>query len=361
MQKQFLAAVVASVVAGQAMAVTVVDDGTNKFSVGGHIGMRYEHEKRGPEEGNGQGAGDSSRFNFQFESKLNEDVTAFARGEWGFDVTRHDNQQFSNRLGFAGVKGDFGTITAGKQWGAYSKVANWTDAFATEGGDASGLYGPSGHYNGTARANEAIQYDISVNGLNVAAQYQFSGGKGDDTVHNDFGVADWSGTRTRDYGFGLAVSYDLPMGLSFGGAYNQVKYVEDGQNDAKAMILGAKFDQGPVYAAFTFGEYKNHAAMDVNVIEGTSHERKQQTFEKARGYELYASYQLTENFKVEGGYNQLDDKTDQTENTKLKYMPVGLVYTAGPVQLSGTYTYEKSKFNNIEVKDRFVAQARYYF
>ena len=50
-------------------------------------------------------------------------------------------------------------------------------------------------------------------------------------------------------------------------------------------------------------------------------------------------------FKVEGGYNQLEGEalTGVDMKQEVKYFPVALVYTQGPVQLSGTYQFEKSK------------------
>ena len=348
MSKKILAAVVASVVAGQAAAVTVVDDGTNKFTVGGHVGMRYKHDQN-LSDNKLQSAGDSSRINFQFESRLNDDVTAFARAEWGFDVTETDDFGFTNRLGYAGVKGGFGSISVGQQWSTYSTVALWTDNFATAGGEASGMYGSWGDYNGTARANDALQYNLSVQGLNISAQYQVGGSQ--KTTHTDEGNTIVDVQRTRDGAYSMALSYDLPMGLSIGGAYNQTSFVESDQKDAKAYIIGAKFEQGPVYAAATFSESKNHATYN-NI-----------TFEKAQGYELYGSYQLTESFKLGGGFNSLRDKADQANlaDTKLEYYPLEVVYTAGPLQLSGTYTFENSTRNGEKVKDNVVAQVRYYF
>ena len=349
MQKQFLAAVVASVVAGQAMAITVVDDGTNKFSVGGHVGMRYGYESGKTDQSDLTTMGDSSRFNFQFESKLNEDITAFARGEWGFDVTKHGSDfAFTNRLGYAGVKGDFGSVSIGQQWSTFSTVAAWTDSFATTGGDASGLYSGWGDFNGTGRANDALQYNLSVDGLNISAQFQ-AGGSAKDVQDNDIIVN--TGERTRDRSYSMAASYDLPMGLSIGGAYNQTKYVQSWEKDAKALVLAAKFEQGPIYAAASFSETKNHSTYDKT------------TFEKAHGYELYTSYQLNESFKVGGGFNSMRDKANQAnlDNTRLEYYPVEVVYTAGPLQLSGTYTFENSRVNGEKVKDNVVAQVRYYF
>ena len=335
MQKQFLAAVVASVVAGQAMAVTVIDDGTNKFTIGGHVGMRYEHDQNRADN-KLQAAGDSSRFNFQFESKLSEDVTAFARTEWGFDVTNHDNFGFTNRLGFAGVKGNFGSISVGQQWSTFSQIANWTDTFATASA-AEGSYTTNAGYLGSSRANDTIQYNLNVDALNISAQYQTGAGEAKDG-------------RTRKHGYSFAASYDLPMGVSLGATYNQVQFVENDKNDAKAMLLAAKFEQGPIYSAFTYGEYKNYVT--INTLT-----------ENARGIEFVGGYQLAENLSVQTGFVQMKDK-DSSDKTQ--HVPVEVVYTAGPVQLSGTYNFVQSQHEDavegkVETKDSFVAQVRYYF
>ena len=342
MQKQFLAAVVASVVAGQAMAITVVDDGTNKFSIGGHVGIRAVAGASGDKTTNLKGAGDSSRFNFQFESKLSEDMTAFARGEWGFDVTKHGGDfAFSNRLGFVGVRhADFGSISVGQQWSAFSQVANWTDTFATADGGL-GMYDTNGGGYGTSRANEALQYNLSVDGLNLGLQYQ-PGQSFDKDNTADAG-------RTRKHGYQFAVSYDLPMGVSAGITYNQVQFVQNGEKDAKALVMAVKYDQGPVYTAFSYGDYKNHANINGDGI-----------VKNARGLEFVGGYQLAENLSVQAGSVHLKDKDNS--NTKKQNVPVEVVYTTGPIQLSGTYTFEQSKTNGSEAaKNRFVAQARYYF
>lgn len=330
MQKQFLAAVVASAVAGQAMAITVVDDGTNKFSVGGHVGMRYESQ-----DSDTQAIGDSSRINFQFESRLNEDVTAFARTEWGFDITEHDNFGFSNRLGFVGVKGDFGSVSVGQQWSAFSEVASWTDNFATAGAGT----GMDETY-GTARAQDALKYNISVNGLNVGAQYQVADAAPETPV---------AGSRTREHGYQFAVSYDLPMGVSAGVAYNQVQFSEANTDDAKALVAAVKYEQGPVYTAFTYGDYKNYSY--INGVEDFT--------KNARSIEFVAQYQLADNLSVQTGFISLEDKDDS--DNKTQHVPVEVVYTTGPVQLSGTYTFEQSETAGEGQKDQFVAQARYYF
>lgn len=362
MSKKILAAVVASVVAGQAAAITVIDDGTNKFSVGGHLGMRYHYQSSKKDKNDLGVNGDSSRFNFQLESKLNEYVTAFAVGEWGFDVTNHNSSStFSNRLGYAGVRGDFGSISIGQQWSTYSTVAEWTDTFATAGGDASGLYGEWGDNNGTGRANDALQYNLSIQGLNISAQYQ-AGGSAKGRLDGDPDLTPRSNNRTRDYSYSMAASYDLPMGLSLGGAYNQTKFVQSWLKDAKAFVAAAKFDQGPIYVSASFSLTKNHSTI-VTGYDAADDKNIHSTMEKAHGYEVYGSYQLDNHFKVGAGFNGLRDKASQSNlnDTKLEYYPIEVVYTAGPLQLSGTYTFENSRRNGESVKDNVVAQIRYHF
>ena len=347
MQKKVLAALVASVMAGQAMAITVVDDGTNTFTFGGHVGARYNTDD---EKVNGNSIrGDSSRINFGFEHKLNEVTTAFAKVEWGFDIT-DDNMGdgfLTNRLGYVGVMNEqLGTVVFGKAWSSYGKVAGWTDSFAAApaSGSASGYYGEDGDDLGTARADDVLQYSYSRMGLNLSLQTQL--GKPELTLDNTAVV--------RDSSYGMSASYDLPMGLSFGAAYNQAdvsdKVAAQDSYKATSTVAGIKFEADKIYAAFTYSDLENRFVDDV-------------FFADATGMELYASYQLNEMIKVEGGYVQLDgeDEDGKDMNTEIKAMPVGVVYTQGPVQLSATYQYEKGKTAGKDNEDTAVLQARYYF
>lgn len=345
MQKKILAAVVASVMAGQAMAATVVDNGTDKVTIGGHVGMRYVDQTDGKSEG------DSSRINFGFEHKLTEATTAFAKAEWGFNVTKTDGEVFTNRLGYLGAKNDqFGSISYGKQWSTYYTVAGWTDVMATTGGNTVGTYSDLGDALGTARADDAIQYNHSIMGLNISAQAQLG----------EREVVAVPVAGTRDSSYAIAASYDLPMGLSFGAAYNQAEVKDlvapvNGSDKlkAKSAVIGAKFEADKIYAAFTYAELRN---LGDDYLGFTT---------DAQGMELYASYQLNEMFKVGGGYNQLKDESNSAVANKgeIKYIPVEVVYTQGPVQLSGTYEFHDSVVVNTteSVDDKLILQARYYF
>ncbi len=346
MQKKILAAVVASMMAGQAMAITVVDDGTNKASIGGHAGMRYIDQDKG------ESAGDSSRINFAFEHMMTQDTTAFSKVEWGFDVTNTDRSKsfFKNRLGYVGLKNEqLGSLTFGKQWSTYFMISEYTDQFAVVGGDATGTYGTYGESLGTSRADDALQYNFSSMGLNISAQAQL--GKRE-LISNPAKVV------KRDNSYAIAASYDLPMGLSFGAAYNQAKVKgkdniakTSGRSKHKSTVFGAKFEADAIYGAVTYTKLKN-----------SDPEKNLGQIEKADGIEVYASYKLNDMIKFETGYNQLKDKSKVKGKGELKYFPIAAVYTQGPVQLSGTYQFDKSKKSDgSEVKDKVVVQARYYF
>ena len=343
MQKKILAAVVASMMAGQAMAVTIVDDGTNKATIGGYLDLRYVDQ--GDDKGH---MGDSSRINFAFEHKMTEATSVFAKTEWGFDTAGTEDDYFWQRLAYVGAKNDqLGAVSYGQQWSTYGTVAGWTDMFAAAGGDASGFYGSEGDALGTARAEDALQYNHSFMGLNVSAQYQV----GEKSIGTD---------ETRDGSYAVAASYDLPMGLSIGAAYNEAKVkntVDSADNfKAKSAIVGAKFEADKIYAAVTYAKLKNRDVLGTKVGAVTT------PSDKAEGIEVYASYQLNEMFKVEGGYNQLKNDSNVESKAKIKHFPMAVVYTQGPVQLSGTYQFEKSTdTEGKDVDDKIVLQARYYF
>lgn len=357
MYKKILAAVVASVISSQAMAIVVLDDGTNKFTINGRVGARFQYEKKDGEN-NTQQKDDGSRFGFIFESKLNEDFTAFARTEWGFNALRvpgieNDDAFLWNRLGYAGVQhSEYGALSAGKQYGALYNVASWTDMFATEGGSALGIYGTQGELNGTARS-ENVAYNLSTHGLNVHVSFQNGRGK----VNHGYME------RTRDYSYGLAASYDLPIGLSVGAAWNQAKFVESDKDDAKIYNISVKYDQGPLYAAFGFTQMKNHGTLNGSAIDADTGDTLagESVARKAQGMEFYVSYQVLESLRLEGGYNELKDKDNQFIDTRIKYFPIAAVYRVGPVQLAASYAFENSKRGGVDVEDRFQIQARYYF
>ena len=349
MKKQVLAAAVASLVAGPALAINVVDNGTTTFDIGGHIGARVaDHHKL-------EMKGDSSRFNFKFTNKLTEQVTAYGTGEWGFDITNTDSEKtfFNNRLGFVGLTHDvLGSISLGKQWSTYSKIAGWTDTtFAADSGNATGIYTKEGHALGTARADDAVQYNFSMNGFMVSAQTQI-------------GKSDVENNKKRDGSYSIAASYTLPMGLSFGAAYNTAKVTQVGMSDydANSWVLGAKFEMDGLlnpndglYLAATYADLQNVTVS----INGNG----DILFDDAQGMEFIAQYDINENWGAQIGFYHLtgDEKVAGTKDAKIQSIPVGVSYRIGSMLFTGTYQFDSSEANGEKAKDKAVFQARYFF
>ncbi|KEQ16479.1 porin [Endozoicomonas numazuensis] len=362
MQKKLLAAVVASLVAGQAMALEVYNDDVNSLEIGGKIGVKTVKSNGSDAEMKDA----SPRINFKYAHKFASGWTGSAVAEWGFYAVDGDNEdQFFNRLGNVGLSHDtYGAFTAGKAWSVTYDVSGWTDAFAIGGGAASGIYSgraeamgkadmnhDNGDQDGTARADDVIQYRNSFGGLNVGVQYQLKGKAGDN--------------YNRDSGYGVALSYDLPMGLSLGATYNETKYAEDlsslaiynNTDKSTSATAGAKFENEALYLAAVYGQFENKVAIDNTMAK------------KATGVELYGKLalpQVVDGFYLQSGLNQLsadDTFTGVKTDAEFTDYMVGAIYETGPMQFAFEYTRgEKvSQGGKKDLDDTYAVQAIYYF
>ncbi|AMO58570.1 hypothetical protein GZ77_18325 [Endozoicomonas montiporae] len=368
MQKKLLATVVASLVAGQAMALEVYNDDTTSLSIGGRIGVTTNDDNK--EMGN-----DSSRINFKFGHKLSSELTAIGVAEWSFDPTAKSGENvFGNRLGYVGLDhSELGALTAGKQWSVYSDVANWaSDNLLFNGGIAIGIYdglNGDGGIHGTGRADDAFAYRNTFGGLNIGLQYQLK--SSDTRTLKDADQIDYFQQWNRKTGASqIAVSYDLPMGLSVGYTYSQARFNKTTQGDtkpdhinhagdsAKAHVFGVKFDHEDLYVGFNYGEFKHHASLKSGLIA-----------EKAKATDLYASYALSslvDGLAVFGAYQNLDfDKDASGAKTKeeLKIASIGVKYQTGPMMFGVQYDQNDSKnaAGKKENDNIFSFNARYYF
>ncbi|MET4696457.1 porin [Endozoicomonas lisbonensis] len=365
MQKKLLATVVASLVAGQAMALEVYNDDTTSLSIGGRVGLVAEKANGKKAEMNN----DSARLNMKFAHKFDNGWTGHGVTEWGFRAQDEykggeKSDTFFNRLGFVGLSHDeMGSIHAGKNWSVMYDVSGWTDMYAIGGGNAMGIYNGrnGGDTDGSARADDVLQYRNSFGGLNVGAQYQLAGDTQFSETHGR--------TFKRNEGYGIALSYDLPMGLSLGATYSETKYKDEkgtdfaGQDKAKSTTFGVKFDNEMVYAAAMYGEFRNVTSVDSGLDQ------------KSTGIELFAQLnlpQVMDGFAVYTGYNQLDaDKAQKNKgknsttktDAQFKEYALGAVYKTGPMQFAFEWATSRDKdvAGNKDKDDTYSIQARYYF
>jgi predicted porin len=246
---------------------------------------------------------DNSR-EFNLESASRE----FSRLEFEGDP----QESFITRQGYVGLSYlRFGTVTFGKQWGAYYDVAEYTDWFNVFGAEATGTYnaGTAGGVTGTGRPEKAVIYRNHVENLQVAAQIQLKG----ETTHD-----------VDSYGFSARYGFDF--GLSLGVAHNLEKVDEASlsllglNEDPRATVMGVKYENGPFYAAFTYTNQDNNETVNVGdttvVFDGT-------------GLEFYAHYNVTESLRLTTGFNSLDpEELDPRvdEDFEIKYGVVGAQY-----------------------------------
>ena len=297
------------------------------------------------------------------------DWTAEGVAEWGFSsLTQYESDMndtkdvFSNRLGFVGLSHDqFGSVVLGKNWSVAYDVTSWTDAMAIRTSSSMGIYDGQtgtngGHVDGSARADDALQYRVSFGGLNVGVQYQFN-----DKVETKV-MGQTIASSERKKGESIAVSYDLPMGLSFGATYSETKYehgaldqgvVDFAGNKSRSRTIGAKFANDDLTVAAAFGKFNNKTSLDGRIDD------------KSKGFELFGEYGLTQDLALQASYEQLtaDKQTGDDSKAKDKIFAIAPVYTTGPMQFAfeWKHTREKGFDGKKDKDDAYTIQARYYF
>ncbi|CAG20537.1 porin [Photobacterium profundum] len=360
MNKKIIALAVAAAVVSTATSVsaaTVYQDGASKVTIGGRLAVRAEYtESVNDQDSTTKLENNSSRINFGFEHEMVPGWIAGAKAEWGYDALASGSQDFSNRLGNVYFLNEqVGTITLGKQWSTYYDITAWTDVFWIYGGEASGTYDgraeTDGHGDsGTGRANEALSYRQSINGLNIGVQYQF---EGDD-------IKTGASTTHREYGLQSALSYDFDFGISLGGAYSLTKY--EGQADDKTWSLGALYQSDMLYVAGQYGQYENHTSVNGNLKNVTNKAGVSGVAENATGYEFIAAYLVSGGeYQVYGGYNGLEDDDTKAEYS---YGLIGAAWTPGSMIFSAEYKLgvtDKDNLGNDSGADQFAVLARYNF
>ncbi len=270
----------------------------------------------------------NSRIGFRGEYQFKPGWWFYGRAEAGVDLverfsTRGDlfgEGGITERLLFAGIDHENITLTYGKNWGAYYKVAGMTDRFAIFGGSASGTYnaGTSGQATGTGRADDVIQARIYVDPkrwtarfkpFNLNLQYQF-----DQPIPNVMG---------ERYARGFAASATLETQKEFmlGIAYNRSDIDDPSRpaiaaagidGDATALALATRWYGDHWYASLLYSHLENMELTD------------QGRYVHAEGIEFYAQWEFRDNWWLIGGGNWLNpDENDPMQASSERTTPCG--------------------------------------
>lgn len=152
------------------------------------------------------------------------------------------------RQGYVGVGNEsLGTLTFGRQYGAYTQVSDFTDWLYEFGGEASGT---GTDIFGTGKCDNLVKYAGRFGSTRVEASYQ---------IHNteESWLSHWPG---RPSGFGVSIVETLTpsvgTSLELGAAHNLAERLDPGAEHARFTAFAVRLRHNGLYAAalVAFGE-----------------------------------------------------------------------------------------------------------
>ncbi|ENY71779.1 porin [Aeromonas diversa] len=291
-----------------------------------------------------QGANQFVRFGAKAESQIQSGLKAVAQYEVQMYINDSEKTVSENsdnlrtRLAFAGLGGDWGTVTFGRQKGAPGFLADWTDVSLSDGYGNEALGAKTDTF-ATNRAGSVLKYSGLFNGLQFDASYKFDGGDTEDM-----------GNKDSDPAYGAAVAYTFPFNLSLGTAYNVGLRQQKGEEDAKLWLISAKYDNKAAYAALSYADGSDFTK------SGQDH----------TGWEAALGYNFENGFGLMALWNkQKIEQSGKADIDSIDYYTLGAQYKFNKsLRVIGEY-----RINNLDSvagkgianKDDFQLAARYDF
>lgn len=360
MNKTLVATALAAIfLAPSVSAIEIYKDDKNAVEIGGFIDVRVINTQGETEVVNG-----ASRINFGFSRELTNGWNAFAKLEWGVNPVgssdivynnRFESVQdefFYNRLGYAGLSHDqYGTITIGKQWGAWYDVVYSTNYGFVWDGNTAGVYTfnkDDGAVNGVGRGDKTVQYRNAFGDFSFAVQAQLKNSSFftcdiENITENECearwieGGAD-AQQVTYDYTYGGALTYKVTEMLSVSAGVNRGEFdIDYGNGDQKTavdLIYGAgitwgNFDNNGLYIAANVNKQENHDTDNIGRL-----------IKDAEGAETLMSYKFDNGLRPFISYNVLDAgkdyviqpnfNADPNDVFKRQFVVVGLHFVWDP-------------------------------
>lgn len=239
MKKTLIAIAVASLTAATTVNASEIynNDGTT-LTLGGRAEARMSMQ---------DGKSDDKsriRLNFLGKTMINDSLygVGFYEGEFT-TADQGDGSDLDNRYAYAGLGGDFGEVTYGKNSGALGVITDFTDIMAYHGNSAADKLAVAD------RTDNMVSYKGKFADFAVKASYRFA----DRTDDTDGGYTD-----NGENGYSLSAIYTLgDTGLKFGGGYAE-------QDEANEYMLAASYSIADFYFAgvFTDGEKQDSPSND---------------------------------------------------------------------------------------------------
>ncbi|MGF1746782.1 porin [Vibrio minamisatsumaniensis] len=296
MKKAVLAsAVVAALVSGSSLAATVYNSDSTELKIGGRAEFRGDFIGSGGKEIDGTMKNKSRvRLNVGGTADITGDLSGFGfyEAEQGVNSSADNDEtdNFKQRYMYAGLEGNFGAVSVGRQDTAAAQISEMSDVTIYSGDQKAFINA------GNEQVNNTFVYAYNTDTLALKASFI----AGDD--------------KDTD-GFGISGIYTLPMGLGFGLGYSGNDNGA-GNGSATAVIAGINYKMDALYlgATYTMGDLDDKAKTEFS------------------GVEVAAKYTLTDQFELAALYQKQEQ--DTTQNVT--------VDTADFFELTGTYKFNKS-------------------
>ncbi|MGR6860708.1 porin [Aliivibrio salmonicida] len=299
MNKKVLALAVAAITsAGAVNAVEIYKGADQTLEMGGRAEARLS-VKDGD-------AADKSRIRLNFKGTTQISDGLYGVGFWEGEFTTNDNglktdsgyDGLENRYAYAGIGGNFGEVTYGKNDGALGVITDFTDIMAYAGNSAADKISVAD------RTNNNLGYKGTFGDFSVKANYRFDDSSTNSNVTNNKNISNDGYALSGIYAFG-------DSGFKLGGGYAD-------QADANEMMFAGSYTMGDLYFAGTF----------------TNGEKQKST--SAAGVTTY--------------HNGSVDYTGYE---------AAVAYTMGKTVF--TSTYNNAETNNETSADNFAVDATYFF
>ncbi|ABZ77281.1 porin Gram-negative type [Shewanella halifaxensis HAW-EB4] len=336
MKKTLVASALAAVIfVPTASAIEIYKDDKNAVEIGGYVDARIINTQGATEVVNG-----ASRINFGFTRQMSDGWKAYTKLEWGVNpfgdskIVYNSNSTFesksgdflNNRLGYVGLAHDtYGSITIGKQWGAWYDVVYNTNYGFVWDGNASGTYTynkADGAINGTGRGDKTVQYRNAFGDFSFAIQAQlkqdtFEIGEVPSASNPLFPAADFMSVKAAgvnvnssvttveyNYTYGGAATYNVTDMLTLTAGFNL------GEFEATTSAGKRLTETDSIYGVgATWGNWNSegvYAAFNVNKQEFHDTDNLGRMMPEAKGLESLASYKFENGIRTFVSYNILD-------------------------------------------------------
>ncbi|MEW9823912.1 MAG: porin [Candidatus Symbiodolus clandestinus] len=266
--------------------------------------------------------------------KAGEMIKLFGQLELGKSLTP---APVNTRAAVIGIEGEsIGKLSYGRTLGVMSEVTGFTGILPVSCNDA---LGDGADRFGTGRATGLLRwYTPKVQGVQLAVQYLPKNSAEDSKEtekHKDKQLKGSNGD-----GYGVALTHDTGMGLTWGAAYNQgAKNLKQKQryhnpNRPEMFAVSVKYDHELFYVAAAYAQTRNQLFFNNKALicqSGVAKPAEQGVFAKeSQGFEAVAKYKFANGLQPTVGYLQstvtLKDDIYDTKEKNVHFVDVGCNY-----------------------------------